>query len=225
MIRRVPCPDLLACMEEFVNRNKRTLPKPQRGGTHGLKYRVPEQKAGRCRPGTKSWEDHQDLIRGLVDKLFAYVQEFAKRCGDPPAEILDWATNPDVLPTDDDWEGDWNAPTPPECGKQVRVPNLNRVRVPQPAPIPTQPVQQPAPNPNTAPSSAGPPTQPRQTSGGGFSIDPEAAAKAAGAIAAVGLVIVAVAAAPAVAVASAAVLIVVGISSKENDPPSRGGMI
>jgi len=132
VVRKLACPQLLACMNEFVNRNKRA-PENNGGGRHGLKHRFEEQENGKCRPGTDSWKNHDDEIRGLQDKLLKYALTYQKSCKEPPAEVLDYVTRP--RPQSKDWKGNWNDPIPPECNK------------------PTQSVPLPVPVPRTVPQS------------------------------------------------------------------------
>jgi hypothetical protein len=118
------CSQLSACMQEFINRNKRE-PGNNGGGRHGLKNRYDEQVNGKCGPGTKSWDDHDQQYRGLWEKLHSYIQEFYERTNPPcvnlPGEISEWAMKEPPKPSD--WKGDPKAPVDPKCnGEEVPVP-------------------------------------------------------------------------------------------------------
>lgn len=140
-------------MNEFVYRDKRAPGNKGTGGHHGLKNRFREQENGRCRPGTKSWKNHDDEIRGLQNKLKRYAKRYTENCldshGPIPKEIDDFATR--SRPEKEDWKGDWNKPVPPDCDeKRVRVPRVPPIPIPKAAksdetPAPSAENSQPAP--------------------------------------------------------------------------------
>lgn len=94
------CDKLLTCMNHAVNAKRQGT-----NGVQGLKRRFDEQIHGPCGPnnGPRTWKNHDDQIEGNQDKLTDYAEHYSKKCGEPPSEVLDYATK--RRPQPHEWKG------------------------------------------------------------------------------------------------------------------------
>src|SRR5579875_929183 len=90
------CDELLTCMNHMAY-----AVRSGKSGVKGLKDRFAEQTNGPCGHTTNTWKNHDDQIRGQQDKLNDYTALYQSNCGDPPEDIMDWATKP--RPQAADW--------------------------------------------------------------------------------------------------------------------------
>jgi len=100
------CERLRRRIDELINRNKHSDPPSQvlNGDVHGLRYRFAEQINGRDGPGTQSWIEHDEQIRGQQEKLQRELEEYERNgCGPPPPGAWSWATRP--RPSEGDYRG------------------------------------------------------------------------------------------------------------------------
>lgn len=85
------CDDLKGAIDKLVNAET----KQEGKGTQGVKKRFDQQIHGAHPPGTDSWNNHDDQIKGLQNKLIRYMERYvAKGCGELPPDSMEYATRP-----------------------------------------------------------------------------------------------------------------------------------
>lgn len=98
--KRKSCLQLLNEINELICRDKHNF---RGNGTHGLTHRFKEQINGKNGPGTQSWINHENQIRGqqkgLRCRLYAYM---CNGCGGPPPNAWYYATRP--APVASEWK-------------------------------------------------------------------------------------------------------------------------
>ena len=109
------CAAILKKILELINRDKRAN---GGGGTHGLKHRFPEQINGRNGPGTTSWQNHENQIKGQQRGLEKQLKKYERNgCGDPPPGAWEWATRP--VPKPSEWRQPAPVPTDPIVSRET----------------------------------------------------------------------------------------------------------
>jgi hypothetical protein len=98
------CTDTYNKMDDLINRDKRAA---GNSGTHGLKHRFAEQIYGQNGPGTTSWQNHEDQIRGQQVALGRSLRKYEKlKCNKlqpQPKDAYVWETRPP--PSAVQWNG------------------------------------------------------------------------------------------------------------------------